>query len=88
MIKEIDKENEDKKAFNAILPLKVQSVISLLMERKNLSFKNAMSYLYSSELYQFLEKEETKVWRYSPMMLFSLIEREKTTNHLELPDYV
>jgi hypothetical protein len=78
----------DKKAFDAILPLKVQSIMLLLTQRKGLLFKEALHYLYSSELYRLLEKEETKVWRYSPMMLFDLIEREKTTHHLTLPEYV
>jgi hypothetical protein len=78
----------EKNAFDAILPLKIQSIMLLLTEQKKLSFRDALHYLYSSELYRLLEKEETKVWHYSPMMLVELIEREKTTGHLELPDYV
>ncbi|MDR0682714.1 MAG: hypothetical protein LBG15_12850 [Dysgonamonadaceae bacterium] len=78
----------DKKAFDALLFLKVQSIISLLMQRKALSFKEALHYLYSSELYRLLEKEETKVWHYNPVMLLDLVEREKETHHLTLPDYV
>jgi hypothetical protein len=78
----------DKKQFDAILPLKVQSVLSLLMEQKKMALIEALRYLYSSQLYQFLEKEETKVWYYSPLLLFDLIEEEKTSGHLELPDHV
>jgi hypothetical protein len=78
----------DKKQFDALLPLKVQSVLSLLIERKKMAFIEALRYLYSSQLYQFLEKEETKVWYYSPLLLFELIEGEKTSGHLEFPDHV
>jgi hypothetical protein len=75
-------------AFDAILPLKVQSILSLLIELKKMSFEEALQYVYSSELYQLLEKEETKVWYYSPRMLYELIEEEKATGHLTLPDHV
>jgi len=78
----------DKKQFDAILPLKVQSVLSLLMEQREMALIEALRYLYSSQLYQFLEKEETKVWYYSPLLLFDLIEKEKTSGHLKLPDHV
>ncbi|MDR2804747.1 MAG: hypothetical protein LBB85_03770 [Dysgonamonadaceae bacterium] len=74
--------------FDAILPLKIQSLIQLLMEKKKMSFRSALRYVYTSELYRMLEKEETKVWHYSPMMLLTLIVREKRTGHLRLPDYV
>ncbi|MDR2843910.1 MAG: hypothetical protein LBV57_04610 [Candidatus Symbiothrix sp.] len=78
----------EKIAFDMIVVLKVQSVIPLLMERKHLSFKQALQYLYASELYQMLENEATKVWHYSPMMLCTLVEKEKTSGQLILPDHV
>lgn len=78
----------NKKKFEAILPLKVQSIIKLMTEQKGFSFRESLHYLYTSQLYQMLEKEETKVWHYSPMLLLELVEKEKSTGELELPDYV
>lgn len=78
----------DKKKFEAILPLKVQSVVKLIIEQKGFSFRESLRYLYTSELYHMLEKEETKVWHYSPMLLLELVEEEKSHGFLELPDYV
>lgn len=78
----------DKKRFEAILPLKVQSVVELISERKGFSFRESLHYLYTSALYRMLEREETKVWHYSPMLLFDLVEREKDSGVLELPDHV
>jgi hypothetical protein len=74
--------------FDNILPLKVQPLIGLLIKQQNLPFVEALHYLYSSHLYELLEREETKVWYYSPLMLLELLVEEKQTGHLELPDHV
>ncbi|GHT02164.1 hypothetical protein AGMMS49525_05200 [Bacteroidia bacterium] len=76
----------NKQAFEAILPLKVECVVGELMNQKKLSLYKALFYLYSSQLYQLLEREDTKVWHYSPMMLFELLENEKKTGKLRLPE--
>jgi hypothetical protein len=76
----------DRKRFEAILPLKVESVVKLIGEQKGFSFRDSLRYLYTSKLYRMLEREETKVWYYSPMLLFDLIEKEKSEGVLELPD--
>jgi len=78
--------NMTTKEFEAILPLKVESVIEKLIEQKKFSLETALSYLYDSQLYSFLEREETKMWYYSPMMLVSLLENEKKTGILTLPE--
>ena len=37
-------------------------------------------------LYQALEKEETKVWQYSTHMLYSLFEQEEKNGDIQFPD--
>jgi hypothetical protein len=74
--------------FDNILPLKVQPVIGLLMRQEKLPFREALHYLYSSQLYELLAREETKVWYYSPMLLFDLLVEEKRDGYLQLPDHV
>jgi len=71
--------------FESILPLKVEGVAELLIEERKMSLQNALEYLYSSQLYALLEQEETKMWHYSPQMLVHLLENEKKTGKLELP---
>ena len=71
--------------FEAILPLKVEGVVERLIEERKMSLQNALEYLYSSQLYTLLEQEETKMWYYSPQMLVHLLENEKSTGELKLP---
>ena len=74
------------KEFEVILPLKVECVIEKLIEQKNFSLEAALTYLYHSQLYSLLEREETKLWYYSPMMLVELLDNEKKTGILTLPE--
>jgi len=71
--------------FEAILPFKVEGIIKQLIEERKMPLQNALEYLYSSQLYALLEEEETKMWHYSPQMLFHLLENEKNTGILTLP---
>jgi hypothetical protein len=71
--------------FEAILPLKVEGVVEQLVEERKMPLQDALEYLYSSQLYALLEREETKIWYYSPQMLLYLLENEKNTGELRLP---
>jgi len=71
--------------FEAILPLKVEGIVEQLIEERKISLPDALEYLYSSQLYALLEREDTKVWYYSPQMLLYLLENEKNTGELRLP---
>lgn len=71
--------------FEAILPLKVEGIVEQLVEERKMPLQDALQYLYSSQLYALLECEETKMWHYSPQMLLYLLENEKSTGELRLP---
>jgi hypothetical protein len=71
--------------FEVLLPLKVEGIVEQLIEERKMSLQNALEYLYSSRLYALLECEETKIWYYSPQMLLYLLENEKDTGELKLP---
>ena len=71
--------------FEVLLPLKVEGIVEQLIEERKMSLQNALEYLYSSRLYALLECEETKMWYYSPQMLLYLLENEKDTGELKLP---
>lgn len=78
----------EKDKFNAIFPLKIQSLISLIMENKSLNFDDALDFLYQSKLYTVLSDEETKLWHLSSEKLFEILEIEKKTKKIVFPDFV
>ena len=71
--------------FEVILPLKVEGVVELLISERKMLLEDALEYLYSSQLYALLEREEMKIWYYSAQMLLHLLENEKNTGELTLP---
>ncbi|MDR0507002.1 MAG: hypothetical protein LBH32_09345 [Dysgonamonadaceae bacterium] len=71
--------------FEAIFPLKIESIVELLISQRKMPLQDALDYLYSSQLYAILEREETKMWHYSPQMLLYLLDNEKETGFLTLP---
>lgn len=46
--------------FNAIFPLKIQSLLEELRKQHSFSLPEALRFLYTSRTYALLEKEETK----------------------------
>lgn len=78
-------ENE---VFKPIIPLKIQDLTSLIIERKQIEFQKAIQYLYSSKLYEALSNEETKLWHLSIEKLFDMLENEKRTRKIIFPDFV
>jgi len=77
----------DKAKFDALLPFIITSLLSKIIQQKNMPEQDAFVKLYNSELYSYLEDEETKVWHYSADKLFLLFSEEITTGRLELPDF-
>ncbi len=78
----------DNNAFKPIIPLKIQDLTSLIMERKQIEFRKAIQYLYCSKLYEALSNEETKLWHLSTEKLFDMLENEKRTRKIIFPDFV
>lgn len=72
--------------FIAIMPYIITDLVSLIVEKQNISEETAIKKLYSSKLYAALEKEETKVWQYSTQMLYSLFEQEEMNENIQFPD--
>ena len=71
--------------FKATLQMLVPMVIQTIMDKKNISAAEAIKILYTSELYEKLEIESSKVWHFSPLALFELLEIELTTGKLIFP---
>jgi hypothetical protein len=61
----------------AILPIKINELVSLISEKKKLDTTDALSYLYSSEFYKKILDAESKWWYMSGINLFRELEKEK-----------
>lgn len=72
--------------FAAIMPYIGTDLVSLIVEKQNISEEEAIKKLYSSKLYEALEDEETKVWHYSTHMLYELFEQEEKNGVIQFPD--
>ncbi|MCX6308020.1 MAG: hypothetical protein NTY32_04005 [Bacteroidia bacterium] len=82
--KDILVENE----FDSFVELKIQSLVSLIVEHENLVFEDALQFLYESKLYNALLEEHSKIWHLSNEKLFEMLLNEKQTNELTYPDFV
>lgn len=65
------------KRFAALLPIITAGVIDALSKEYGWSEDEAIGAFHSSELYSYLERENTKVWQYSTPMLLELFAGER-----------
>lgn len=75
----------DEKRFNALLPLKIATVIGC-MKQDGYDEDTAIGLMYTSKLYQSLSSEDTKMWWYGPRLLADLLEEELKTGTFAYPD--
>jgi hypothetical protein len=61
----------------AIMPFKVQQLVEIIMEKKQLGYEDAFAYLYTSDWYKVLLQEDTKLWYMSGLGIYELLEEEK-----------
>ena len=75
----------DKSKYDAVFPIISSALVEKIAIELNLSDKDAITLLYSSNLYEMLEKEETKVWQYSTEKLFELFLEERNNGKITFP---
>jgi hypothetical protein len=56
------------------------------MNDLHLQEKEAFSLLYSSELYEQLARDETKLWHLSVSMLYQMLKEERETGAITYPE--
>ena len=61
----------------AIMPFKVQQLVGIIMEKKQLGYEDAFDYLYNSDCYKLLLDEDAKLWYMSGLGIYELLEEEK-----------
>jgi hypothetical protein len=69
----------------AIMPFKVQQLVEIIMQQKQLNYHDAFAYLYASDCYRLLLREDAKLWYMSGLGIFELLEEEKNAARLDNP---
>ena len=74
--------SETKVMLEYIVPRLIKAVIENLGVREADAFK----LLYSSTLYEKLDREETKLWHLSVPTLYEMLKEELETGHITYPE--
>ena len=75
----------NERSFETLLYGITANTVAKIMELNNWSEDIAMERFTSSKVYSFLEREETKVWQYSALMLAQLFNEERS-GRFSLPE--
>lgn len=75
----------NERSYETLLYGITANVVAKLMELNGWKENEAMERFTSSKLYTYLEREETKVWQYSTLMLAQLFNEERA-GRLVLPE--
>lgn len=73
-------------SIKTMLEFIIPRLLWTIMEKQNLTESEALDQLYSSDLYQQLECEETKLWHLSVLSLYNLWLEEKETGKITYPE--
>lgn len=76
--------NEDQ--LSAMLAIIVPPIIDLITKNSNMDDDKAILHFYQSKLYRELSDEKSKLWHYSPMMLYSMYQDELLTGSYDYPE--
>lgn len=73
--------------FSSILSIAlIPQTVDLIVKNEGLDDISAMNEFYYSKTYEMLEKEETKMWHFSPMTVYSMWKHEKETGEIVFPE--
>ncbi len=72
--------------FNAFLFLIVPYIVEEIIENRNLEDEEVISIFYKSKLYSELSDEKTKLWHYSPKLLYRMFQDELLTGTYDYPE--
>ena len=75
----------NERSYETLLYGITANVVAKIMELNDWSENEAMERFAGSKLYSYLEREETKVWQYSALMLAELFNEERA-GRLSLPE--
>ena len=76
----------DSKEWTGTLKLITPKVVEEVMKSRNMTQNEAVKLFYLSETYSLLEKENSKMWHFSPIALCDIFERELDGKELAIPE--
>ena len=76
----------DVKEFQVVLQIIISRLVQMIAKELNISDKDALNRLYTSNLYEKLENEDSKVWHFSIPTLYSLFIEEQETGKISFPE--
>jgi hypothetical protein len=79
-------DNSIKNHFKTTLIFLVPQIVKLITEKTKIPEAQAAQSFYKSKVYSFLEQEETKVWHFSPLTLYTMYQQELKTGNFEFPE--
>lgn len=74
-----------KDQFSALLTLIVPPVIELIVQNSNAASSQVISRFYKSKLYEELSCEESGLWHYGAMTLYTMFQDELLVGSYEYP---
>ncbi len=74
--------NENKAMLEFIVPRLIKTII----EDEGVNEQEAFTLLYSSKLYEQLDREETKLWHLSVPTLYEMFKEERDTGTITYPE--
>ena len=72
--------------IKVMLEFIVPRLIKAIIEDEGVSENDALTLLYSSKLYEKLDREETKLWHLSVPTLFEMFKEERSTGKITYPE--
>lgn len=78
--------NDDQ--FSAMLAIIVPPIIEQISQNSNTDVDKIISRFYKSKLYNELSDEESKLWHYGPMTLYTMFQDELLTGSYDYPEEV
>lgn len=73
--------------FNAILSVSlIPQIVSLIIDKERVDEDTALNLFYESKTYDLLSNEDTKMWHYSPLMIYHIWKSEKETGEVTYPE--
>lgn len=72
--------------FSALLSIIVPQIIELVTKNSNITEEQAVSVFYKSKLYAELSDEKSKLWHYSPILLYTMYQDELLIGSYDYPE--
>ncbi|MDE6892377.1 MAG: hypothetical protein K2P50_11340 [Lachnospiraceae bacterium] len=72
--------------FSSLLAIIVPEIVAQITKNSNISEEQVTLRFYSSKLYAELSEESSKLWHYSPLLLYTMYQDELLTGGYEYPE--